>query len=170
MWFAGMEQTFRLFTEDVFGMSPAGTGALFTVVGVVGAITQGGLVGRLARRFGEARLIISGATVLAVSFALLATSPTFGAAAHAALWASCGLIALGSGLATPSLAAYVSKHTDPHDQGLVLGTMQSASALGRVVGPALGGALYATFPSAPYAAGSVGLVVVAVIATARLPD
>ncbi|HVZ72815.1 MAG TPA: MFS transporter [Polyangia bacterium] len=171
MWFAGMEQTFRLFNEDVFGISPAGTGAIFTLVGVVSATTQGGLVGRLSRRFGEARLIIAGATILAVSFALLATSPSFGAAAKVALYAASGLIALGSGLATPTLPAYASKHTDPHDHGLVLGTLQSAGALGRVAGPAIGGILYSTLaPSAPYAVGSVGLLLVAIVATARLPD
>jgi MFS transporter, DHA1 family, tetracycline resistance protein len=171
MWFSGMEQTFRLFNEDVFGISPAGTGAIFTLVGVVSATTQGGLVGRLSKRFGEVRLIISGATILAVAFALLAASPTFGAFAKLALYVSAALIALGSGLATPSLPSYASKHTGPNDHGLVLGTLQSASALGRVAGPAIGGLLYSTlFPAAPYAIGAVGLLLVAVLATARLPD
>ena len=46
-----------LFTADGFGMSDAATGRIFGVVGVVGAIVQGGLVRRLAPRFGEARLV-----------------------------------------------------------------------------------------------------------------
>src|SRR6185295_15188654 len=91
MWFAGMEQTFRLFTDDAFGMSAAATGAIFMLVGIVGAAVQGGLVGRLARRFGEARLVVAGLVVLAVAFALLAASPGFGEAARAALWFSCAL-------------------------------------------------------------------------------
>jgi predicted MFS family arabinose efflux permease len=166
-----MEQTFRLFTDDVFGMTAAATGAIFAVVGVVGAGVQGGLVGRLARRFGEARLVVAGPTILAVAFALLASSPIFGAAARLALFAASGLIAFGNGVVQPSLPAYVSRRAGATDQGLALGTLQSASALGRVLGPAVGGALYSSFSAtAPYAAGAVGLLLAAVLAAARLPD
>jgi DHA1 family tetracycline resistance protein-like MFS transporter len=171
LWFAGMEQTFRLFTDDVFGMTAAATGAIFAVVGVVGAAVQGGLVHKLARRFGEARLIIAGPLVLAVAFALLAASPLFGAAARLALYTASGLIALGNGIVSPSLPAYVSRRAGATDQGLALGTLQSASALGRVVGPALGGILYSTFsPTAPYSFGAVGLLLATILAAARLPD
>lgn len=171
VWFAGMEQTFRLFTDDAFGMTAAQTGAIFAVVGVVGAAVQGGLVGRLARRHGEARLVVAGVVILAVAFALLGASPIFGAGATFALCAASGLIALGNGVTAPSLPAYVSKRAGIADQGLALGTLQSASALGRVVGPALGGVLYATFnPSAPYTVGAVGLLLAAALAAARLPD
>jgi DHA1 family tetracycline resistance protein-like MFS transporter len=171
MWFSGMEQTFRLFTDDVFGMTAAATGAIFAVVGVVGAGVQGGLVGRLVRRYGEARLIVAGPLILAVAFALLAASPMFGAAAHVALYAASGLIALGNGIVQPSLPSYVSRRAVSTDQGLALGTLQSASALGRVVGPALGGVLYSSFSAtAPYAFGAVGLLFAAILAAARLPD
>jgi MFS family permease len=171
VWFAGMEQTFRLFTEDVFAMTAAGTGAIFTVIGVIGAAVQGGLVGRLARRFGEARLAIAGALVLAIAFALLGASPIFGAGGVVALYAACILIACGNGVISPSLPAYVSKRAGAADQGLALGTLQSASAMGRVVGPALGGVLYSTFsPTAPYTIGALGLLAAAMLAAARLKD
>ncbi|HSZ81779.1 MAG TPA: MFS transporter [Polyangia bacterium] len=171
MWFSGMEQTFRLFTDDVFGMTAAATGAIFAVVGVVGAGVQGGLVGRLVRRYGEARLIVAGPLILAIAFALLAASPMFGAAAHVALYAASGLIALGNGIVQPSLPSYVSRRAVSTDQGLALGTLQSASALGRVVGPALGGVLYSSFSAtAPYTFGAVGLLFAAILAAARLPD
>jgi MFS family permease len=171
LWFAGMEQTFRLFTEDAFGMTAAATGAIFAVVGIVGAGVQGGLVGRLARRHGEARLVIAGPLVLAVSFALLGASPIFGAASRLVLYVAAGLIAFGNGIVQPSLPAYVSRRAGATDQGLALGTLQSASALGRVLGPALGGFLYSTFSAtAPYTFGAVGLLLAAVLAAARLPD
>src|SRR5205085_3193278 len=48
-WFAGMEQTFRLFTEDKFGMSDWETGRSFGLVGVVAATVQGGLIAPLSR-------------------------------------------------------------------------------------------------------------------------
>jgi MFS family permease len=173
LWFAGMEQTFRLFNLDRFGLSERGTGNIFALVGVTGAIVQGGLVGRLARRFGESPLIRAGLLVQALAFALLGLSPSLsgapGGLAKVALYVSAMLIALGNGLTTPTLPAYVSRRTGVDTQGLTLGTLQSASALARVLGPALGGALYLTIAkSAPYYAGAAGFVLAAIIAFARL--
>jgi MFS family permease len=169
--FAAMEQTFRLFTEDAFGMTAAGTGALLAAVGVIGAIIQGGLVGRLARRFGEARLVVAGAIIMALAFALLSACPSFGAGATAALWAACVLIAIGNGVMSPALPAYASKRAGAENQGLTLGTLQSSSAMGRVIGPAMGGVLYSAFsPTAPYVLGALGLLGAAILAAARLPD
>jgi MFS family permease len=164
-WFAGMEQTFRLFTEDKFGMSDVGTGRLFGLVGVVAAIVQGGLIARLTRTYGEVRLVRSGIVCQAFAFALLGISPSLRGLALAGIYAASGLIALGSGLVTPSLSAYVSQRTARDAQGVTLGSLQSASALARVLGPACGGIFYAAInPSAPYLLGSVGMIVAALLA------
>jgi predicted MFS family arabinose efflux permease len=164
-WFAGMEQTFRLFTEDKFGMSDVQTGRLFGIVGVVAAIVQGGLIARLTRLFGEARLVRGGIWVQAVAFTLLGSCPHMGILSLPALYLSAALIALGNGLVTPSLPSYVSRRTPPDAQGMTLGSLQSASALARVLGPACGGLSYALWnPSAPYLLGAAGMVVAAAVA------
>ena len=169
LWFAGMEQTFRLFTADGFGMSDAATGHIFGIVGLVGAIVQGGLVRRLAPRFGEARLIQAGVMIQAAAFALLGASSDFGRGGVLALYTSAGLIALGNGLTTPSLPAFASRRASVMTQGLTLGALQSASALARAAGPLVGGALYAGIdPRAPYLAGAVGLAAAGLLALARL--
>jgi MFS family permease len=169
LWFAGMEQTFRLFTADRFGLSDAGTGRIFAFVGVTGAIVQGGVVGRLARRFGESPLIRAGLLIQAVAFTLLGASPWFGAWSKVALYGSAVLISAGSGVATPSLSAYASRRTGRDAQGLTLGTLQSAAAAARALGPALGGLLYASIaPSAPYFAGAIGFLVAMALAIAGL--
>jgi MFS family permease len=150
LWFAGMEQTFRLFTADRFGMSDAATGRVFGLVGIVSAAFQARFVPRLAPRFGEAALIRSGLAVQAVAFLLLGTCPWFGAAATIGLYLSAGLIAAGNGLTQPSLPAFASRRAEPGTQGLTLGSLQSAAALARAVGPIVGGTLYAgVAPSAP---------------------
>jgi predicted MFS family arabinose efflux permease len=52
---------------------------------------------------------------------------------------------------------------------VTLGTLQSASALSRALGPIVGGALYAAIdPRAPYLVGAVGLALAAVLAVTRL--
>jgi DHA1 family tetracycline resistance protein-like MFS transporter len=168
-WFAGMEQTFRLFTEDAFGMSDWGTGRIFGLIGIVSATVQGGLISRLSRAFGEARLVRSGVAVQALAFALLGVCPRLGHFALAGLLVSAGLIAFGNGLVTPTLPAYVSKRAVAGTQGVTLGALQSASALARVLGPAAGGFLYQTInPSAPYYIGAAGLILGALVAS-RLP-
>ena len=140
LWFAGMEQTFALYTADGFGMSTAATGNIFMVVGIVGAIVQGGLVRRLAPRFGEARLVQAGVVIQGAAFALLGLSADFGAWGVLALYTSAGLIALGNGLTTPSLPAFASRRATVTTQGVTLGALQSASALARAAGPLVGGA------------------------------
>ena len=157
-WFAGMEQTFRLFTDDAFHMSDAATGGLFGFVGIVAAIVQGGLIGRLTRRFGEVRLLSAGLMIQTLGFAALGLSPRVPALSYPLLVAACMLIAAGSGLTTPSVSSYVSRRAGSDIQGLTLGTLQSLSALARVLGPALGGLLYQAIAApAPSFAGGVGL-------------
>jgi len=169
LWFAGMEQTFALFTADGFGMSVAQTGLIFTVVGIVGAIVQGGLVRRLAPRFGEARLVQAGIAIQAGAFALLGLSTSFGRWGVVALYTSAGMISLGNGLTTPSLPAFASRRATVTTQGVTLGALQSGAALARASGPLVGGALYAAIdPRAPYLVGAVGLLAAAVLALVRL--
>ena len=169
LWFAGMEQTFALYTADGFWMSVAATGFIFTIVGIVGAIVQGGLVRRLAPRFGEARLVQAGIAIQAAAFALLGLSTSFGAWAKLALYTSAGLISLGNGLTTPSLPAFASRRAGVTTQGVTLGALQSAAALARAAGPLVGGALYAAVdPRAPYLIGAAGLAAAALLALVRL--
>jgi MFS family permease len=169
LWFAGMEQTFRLYTEDGFQMSDAATGRIFMAVGIVGAIVQGGLVRRLAPRFGEARLVQAGIAIQAAAFALLGLSTSVGAWGVLALYASAGMISLGNGLTTPSLPAFASRRASAATQGVTLGALQSAAALARAAGPLVGGALYAAIdPRAPYLIGAAGLLAATLLALARL--
>ena len=93
----------------------------------------------------------------------------FGTSGKAALLVAAGLIALGSGLCSPTLPAFASRRASATTQGVTLGTLQSASALSRALGPIVGGALYAAIdPRAPYLVGAVGLALAAVLAVARL--
>jgi len=154
--FTVLDQTFRFFTEDRFGMTALETGLVLCFIGVVAACVQGGLIRPLAKRFDEAQLIRAGTAIQAVAFAGLAAAPSFG---RFALYVAGGLLALGNGLTQPSVSAYVSKRADPKAQGGTLGTNQSAASLARVFGPAFGGWLYGTLGSrSPYVAGAVGMV------------
>lgn len=134
--FALMESTFTLFAEHEHGLRPQDVGRLFGLVGIIGIVVQGGLIGRIVQRFGEAPLVPLGLGLLAGAIALMPLVPLGG------LMVVFGLIAVGQGLANPSLQAIISKTATARDQGSVLGSSQSMSALARATGPALGGVLF----------------------------
>ena len=156
--FAGLEQTFRLYTEDEFGMTGPTMGYLLGFSGVVMVIVQGLLLRRLAAVATERALILGGLVIEATGFALVALAPDLGGSAVGALWLSMGVIALGSALVNPSLSAYVSRSTSGERQGSVLGALQSTGAFARVCGPATSGLLYQyASPRAPYVAAAAGM-------------
>lgn len=153
--FTGMEQTFRFFNQDLFGMGPRDTGYLFAMIGVVAALVQGGMR-QLSKRFTEAQLIRAGSLLQALAFAGFCASPVVG---KWFLYVSGAVLALGNGLTQPNTSAYVSKRASKQNQGATLGVNQSIASLGRMFGPALGGFLYSAIGAlAPYVASGLGML------------
>jgi MFS transporter, DHA1 family, tetracycline resistance protein len=137
--FSIMTSSFGLFTLYRFGFDAHDTGWIFAFVGVVGAIIQGGLIGRLVKMFGELPLVIAGALLFAASlFVIPLTGPHTGTLALLAIGAA---FAIGNGLATPSLTSLASKSAGAGEQGGVLGVTQSVASLARAVGPSIAAAL-----------------------------
>lgn len=168
-FFSGLEATYRLFTLDAFAMTVGATGAVFAFIGVIAAVVQGGLIGRLTRRYGEVRLIAAGSACLALGFLGVALSAWAGGVARTLFFVASGVVALGSGLNSPSLSSYTSRQADAGAQGLALGVLQSLSALARVLGPVVGGLFYEYGgPATPYLAGAVGFMICVPLAL-RLP-
>ena len=137
--FATMEATFPLLTLDMFKFTEAQNGWMFAYIGVLIVIMQGGLVGRLAKRFGEKRLVIAGALCLAVGLAGL----PFATSVPVMMLVLIPLAA-GNGLANPSLTSLISLTAARDAQGQTLGVAQSLASLGRVLGPLWGGFAYLT--------------------------
>lgn len=135
--FAAMESTFTLFAEHEHGLQPEQIGRLFGVVGVVGAVIQGGLIHRLVKRFGEGPLLPPAFILMALGLGLLPITPL-----GPALYVVFALIASGQGVVSPSLQSLISRGVGPDEQGEVLGSNQSMGALARASGPLLGGWLF----------------------------
>jgi DHA1 family tetracycline resistance protein-like MFS transporter len=134
--FSIMTTSFSLYTIFRFGYDAQHTGYLFAYVGVIAVIIQGGLIGRLVKRFGELPLVITGALCFAGSlFAIPFVGPTAGGLLG--LLIGGGIFSMGNSLATPALASLASKSVGPAEQGGVLGVTQSAASLARAVGPSL---------------------------------
>jgi DHA1 family tetracycline resistance protein-like MFS transporter len=150
--FSLLTATYPLFTAGRLHLDALHNGYIFAYLGLVGAFIQGGLIGRLSKVFGDKPLAVVGTLFLAVSmFALPSIMTVFGLVA-----ASTGM-AIGNSLVTPTLNAMASKSVSASWQGRVLGVMQSAASLARIMGPVLGGVLLGTasissaqFGRAPY--------------------
>jgi DHA1 family tetracycline resistance protein-like MFS transporter len=138
-WFSGVQSIFRLFTLDAFQMNVVNTGRVLGLVGLVSVIVQGGLIGRLNRRFGEVRLLAAALFLMAAGFALQGLSVSLGVGVF--ILAS-AITAAGTALHMPSVSSYTSRRVGPDMQGATLGLMQSSGALARASGPLLWGILY----------------------------
>jgi DHA1 family tetracycline resistance protein-like MFS transporter len=162
--FAVIHVTLPLFGRDALGDTPAQMGLLFAYMGVVSAVVQGGMVGRLAPRVGEKPLAWAGGLLLAAGLGLVPVAST-----HLVLYATLGVLAAGSALATPSIYAVVSRRVSPGQQGAALGLTQTAATLGRIVGPMTAGAIIGVRGvRAPFWAGAL-LALCGMVAAMLLP-
>jgi MFS family permease len=153
--FTNLEATFRFFNADAFAMSMHETGKVLAFIGIVGALVQGGVVRRLSGKLPDSSLIAGGLVFQVAAFALFSAAPDLG---RASLYVAGALAAFGNGISQPSVSAFVSKRADASEQGAVLGANQAVASLARMVGPALGGALYTYLGMrAPYLSGAIGM-------------
>ena len=158
--FAGIETTFAMWSRRRFGWGPEQNGYLFAFIGLISATVQGGLVGRLAKHFGEHRLVVAGAATLAIGILAVPLAASVPLLAIAML-----AVALGFGLMTPSLNSLVSLSVDAGVQGGTMGVTRSATTLARVLGPGWAGLLFEYLGKDwPFFAGAVIMACVIIVA------
>jgi MFS transporter, DHA1 family, tetracycline resistance protein len=152
---AAFEATFALMVPAIYGYGARGIGELLAFAGALQAFTQGYLLRKMVARYGELRLIRVGMVVFAAGMAPMASLSN-----RRLLWFVLGLLALGYGLASPSVASLISRATEDYLQGEMLGVNQSALSLARICGPLIAGLIYQTFaPAAVYIAGAITALV-----------
>ncbi len=162
---AQLEAIFPLWGKDVFGMGPRDIGTLFFVLGIITVIMQGGLIGPLTRRFGEKRISIAACVLFATGLSGMAWATSMWQ-----VWVALVPFGISVGLFNPSVSSMVSKTASVTERGAIMGRYQSASAMGRVVGPMICGPLY-SFVSrdAPFLVGAaIMLPVLLLLARFRL--
>ena len=157
--FASFESMFALYSQARFGFTSVTIGYLFAGVGVVLAVVQGLLVGRVVTRVGEHRLAPAAIALLSVGLGFVALAPGI-----PALAAACGIVAIGMGFQSPSMLSVISQLSDPADQGSVLGVSQSLGSLARIVGPLWGGFVFDRFGhAAPFISAAVLMSIACVL-------
>jgi MFS family permease len=135
--FSNMEATLVLLTERWFNFNTADNSWMFTYIGFLIVLVQGGLIGRLSKKYGEKHLISIGCILVAAGLLLTPfTKQVF------VLYGALALLAFGSGINNPSNQSILSKLASKEKVGGVLGVGQSVSTLGRILGPICGGAAF----------------------------
>ena len=156
--FSAMESVFGLWAEDRYAWTAREVGLSFMVVGMVSALNQGLFAGKLARRFGEARVLTVGMLMFGTSLVIQALAPVHWSPAMTIDlgvitipvvqgWIVPLVMVLGAGgmsLAMPNISAMISRSSPPDRQGAMLGLNMASGSIARILGPILAGTLYST--------------------------
>ncbi len=155
------EATFVYFAARRAAFGPKEIGLLFTVLGIIAVIIQGGLIGRLSKRFGDMNLMKGGLLISAAGLILILFSFDM-----VSLLLTSAIYHIGTSLIGPSSSSLVTQYSK-QNLGTSLGIMQSFGSLGRIAGPVTGGILYEFDILIPYITGAFILVIVYLIINAN---
>ncbi|WP_080843743.1 MFS transporter [Cytobacillus gottheilii] len=144
---SGLEATFAYFAAEKAGLGTVQLGYIFMIMGLAGAIVQGGLVGRLTKKWGEGAVIQIGIVISAIGFGLILLTDSFWSAA---LFLS--VFGIGNGFIRPSVSSLLTKQSAA-GYGSTTGLLSSFDSFGRIIGPPLGGWLFAFAIGLPYISG-----------------
>lgn len=167
--FSCFETTLGLLISKTFHMDisvPADekkVGYLFAYCGIIGAIVQGGAIGRAVKKLGEPLLITASMSLTSISLFLLPMARNWPVMLFAL-----ALLAVGSSMARPPIFGLVSRLTSAHEQGSTLGVAQSFGSMARIIGPIFAGSLFHYGPSIPYVTCASVAMVAGVIAWKKL--
>lgn len=146
---SGLEATFAYFAYEKANLGSVQLGYIFMIMGFAGALVQGGLVGRLTKKFGEGFVIQLGIFISIIGFALILLVDSF---TTAAIYLT--IFGIGNGFIRPSVSSLLTK-TSTAGHGSTTGLLSSFDSLGRIIGPPLGGWLFSITIGLPYISGIV---------------
>ena len=157
--FSGFTITLPVYVINKFAIDPLNIGGLLFVAGVVSSVVQGGLIGKLSKKFGDKNLLITGILFLTTGLILFLFTQIFWL-----LYIILGIISMGIGLITPTLNSLISKMVLPSELGEVFGVNTSLNSLMTIIGPLAAGLIYDYInPTAPYWLGAILLMIAFVL-------
>ena len=145
--FTVMHAVFILYTQmspdqGGLGFSESDNGRIFALIGILGIVTQGGLIGPLTRRFGSLFILRFGLVLTGIGLVLI----PYTSIEYVWVWmvVVTGFIAIGNGLFQPSSSAVLTTlaRQDDYELGAVMGSQESISSFARILGPLTGGLVW----------------------------
>ncbi len=185
--FSCFESTLPLLVSDSFNLGvtadaarPAATViSLFVFCGLIGALIQGGAIGRMVIWLGEAKLIafslcLTGIALMVLPFIKGDGQLKWMAVLHLADWPwiklllALALLSIGASLTRAPVFGLLSNLTPANEQGATIGVAQSAGSLARIAGPIFAASLYVQVPALPYVICGGVSVLAGILAAVRL--
>lgn len=163
LWIANgsLQSIFSQFTIDTFNWQPAIIGLMFSIIGIQDIISQGFIMPKLLIKFKDSQIVILGMVSEVIAYILIAASAIF--SFYPFLIAGMFIFGFGDSIFAPSFSGIVSKSVDSNEQGRIQGGIQSIQALGRIIGPIVGGQIYVLISHTAPAFMSMILILVAII-------
>lgn len=163
--FANIYGTFALLGIQVYGFTDKLNGYMFGITGVVSALVQGVLIGKISKILSRKNIIIIGSLLVSLNLGLIPYAINFFGLAIVAIFLS-----IGTGILQPTVLSLISEVTTESEQGLTLGINQSMSAFARMLGPLWGGFAfeYLGYPF-PFLTGAFFTAIMFLIAIFYLP-
>jgi DHA1 family tetracycline resistance protein-like MFS transporter len=143
---------FALFTRYRFGLTDRATSYILTYVGILVVLVQGVIVGRLADRFPDRKIIVAGVGLLAVALLGWALVPNV-----ALMLAVLALLPLSGGTLNTVTNSALTKAVREEDIGGTLGLSTSLDSLTQILAPIIGGFLIDEL--GPWAVGATGALI-----------
>ena len=159
--FSGLEATFALFINDLYGFTSKDLGYMFLIMGTISAIVQGGMIGKMVKRLGEPAVLSLGLCLYGIGFFAIPLSGNF--------WVLSLILSLfgaGQGMIRATANAMITQRTTV-GQGVTTGAISSMDSLGRILGPLAGGAVYTFSYSGPFLLGGVLMLAILIWFQAR---
>ena len=135
--------TWVLYTTFKFGWGPAENGWSLAAVGLVSAIVQGLLLGRLLRKFSPRRLAVMGLVSSTLAYLM------WGAATEGWMMFAVIFFNLLGATVTASIQSIISAAADPRSQGQAMGAVGGLNSLMAVLAPLFGAPLLAMVSHLP---------------------
>ncbi|MCW4053263.1 MAG: MFS transporter [Candidatus Bathyarchaeota archaeon] len=120
-----------------FGFGAVELSYVFIYIGVVQIVLQGFLVGKIAKRLGEEKMIVLGPLLMTSGMLVMPLFPSV-----LLFVGSITLLSIGTGIMDTAIPSFISKRTAKSEQGSMLGVSQSVSSIARVPGPLIGGVVF----------------------------
>lgn len=138
---------FNFFTIERFDWTSSQIGRSLAVFGILFALVQGFLIGRVIKAFGESVTVMLGMLAGAVAF--------FGTAFIHTPVGLYGFLVVGafSGLAGPAINGLMSQQIPANSQGELQGAVNAANSLTAIIGPLAATQLFSYFTASPNAPG-----------------
>ena len=133
----GAQTTLALWLERQFSWGPQPTGYLLMFCGVLATIVQGGMIGILKKKFGEVNLLVTGIFFSGIGLFLIPFAATL-----VFLLSAMALLTIGECLSKTTMRSLLSQLGKTNETGKILGIAQSATSLGTIAGPGLGGFIF----------------------------